>query len=290
MLRPLSIFLVLVGCTPDGGDTDTDTTGPTVDTAPPDLADPVLSGDATLWAPTSCSTTIDCEDDICWVKICAGHFDMGDDYADLVNQAPRHTVEISTFEIMQTETTVAMYRQCVDEGACDPHDITPLCDNLADDRPRTCIDWERSRQFCEWSGGRMVSEAEYEFVSTNRGADHKYPWGNAEPTCDLARLGCDVCNTTDTSPVCSHPDGNSEQGLCDLAGNAIEWTADWFHNSYEGAPTDGSAWVDPDSTFRVMRGGGVGSCAGPENRHRTFHEPDFWYAGGSVRCAREFVE
>ena len=109
----------------------------------------------------------------------------------------------------------------------------------------------------------MLSEAEFEYAARSRGADYTYPWGNEDPT---------------------------EQGLCDMAGNAIEWTADWFHNTYDDAPADGSAWVDPVSAFRVMRGGGVGSCAGPETRKRTFHEPEFWYAGGSVRCAREVVD
>jgi len=191
---------------------------------------------------------------------------------------------------MQSEATVAMYQRCLDDGACDPHDSTALCDGLPDDRPRTCIDWDRADQFCAWTGGRMLSEAEFEYAARSRGADYTYPWGNEDPTCDLARLGCDLCNTFNTAPVCTHPDGDTEQGLCDMAGNAIEWTADWFHNTYDDAPADGSAWVDPVSAFRVMRGGGVGSCAGPETRKRTFHEPEFWYAGGSVRCAREVVD
>jgi formylglycine-generating enzyme required for sulfatase activity len=235
-------------------------------------------------------TTLDCEDDICWVKICGGDFEMGDDDNALTNQAPLHTVQMPTFEIMESETTVAMYTRCVDDGGCDVHSSTALCDDLPDDRPRTCIDWERSRQFCAWLGARMVTEAEYEFASRSRGADYTYPWGNAEPTCDLARMGCDVCETFLTAPVCTHPDGNTDQGLCDMAGNAIEWTADYYHNTYDGAPIDGGVWDYPESVFRVMRGGGVGSCAGPETRHRTFHEPDFWYAGGSVRCARDRVD
>jgi len=289
MFRVFGIAL-LAGCagpqTEHKGDKSTDDP---VDTARPELMDPDFQGAATLWDPTECVATLDCEDDICWVKICGGHFEMGADDSD-ANQAPLHTVEITTFEIMQSEATEGMYRRCVDDGACDPHDVTPLCDNLADDRPRTCIDWERSEQFCEWAGARMVSEAEFEFASRSRGADYTYPWGNDDPDCDYARLGCSECNTNDTAPVCSHPDGNTEQGVCDMAGNAIEWLADWYHPSYEDAPTDGSAWVYPTGSFRIMRGGGVGSCAGPETRHRTFHEGDFWYAGGTTRCAREVVD
>jgi len=247
----------------------------------------VLHGEAMLWTEEGCWSSVDCVDDICWVRICGATFEMGDDYGALSNQAPLHTVEISTIDVMQSEATVAMYRRCVDDGACEESESSVLCDDLPDDRPRTCIDWERARQFCAWTGGRMLSEAEYEFASRSRGTESTYPWGDEPPDCDRARLGCDVCGTFETAPVCTHPTGDTEQGLCDMAGNAIEWTADWYHNSYVGAPTDGSAWLDPVGTYRVMRGGGVGSCAGPETRQRTFHEPEFWYGGGSVRCVRD---
>ena len=46
-----------------------------------------------------------------------------------------------------------------------------------------------------------------------------------------------------------------------MAGNAWEWVADTWHESYTGAPTDGSAWVEEGVRFRVARGGGIGSGA-----------------------------
>jgi formylglycine-generating enzyme required for sulfatase activity len=46
--------------------------------------------------------------------------------------------------------------------------------------------------------------------------------------------------------------GNTRQGVCDMAGNVFEWTLDAWHNSYVGAPTDGSAW---DGSNKVVRGG-----------------------------------
>ena len=48
-------------------------------------------------------------------------------------------------------------------------------------------------------------------------------------------------------------------GLYDTAGNVQEWTADCYHDSYDGAPLDGSAWVRPHCTQRVVRGGGYTS-------------------------------
>ena len=57
--------------------------------------------------------------------------------------------------------------------------------------------------------------------------------------------------------MCRYPTGNTEQGLCDMAGNVLEWVEDDWHANYTGAPSDGSAWVDEprDPRFRVARGG-----------------------------------
>ena len=106
----------------------------------------------------------------------------------------------------------------------------------------------------------MPTEAEWEYAARSGGRDQKYPWGNEVPTCERAVMVSNYtmgCGSGGTMPVCSKPDGNTKQGLCDMAGNVSEWARDTFHPSYNGAPTDGKAWEEAGSAqvLRVMRGG-----------------------------------
>jgi formylglycine-generating enzyme required for sulfatase activity len=79
-------------------------------------------------------------------------------------------------------------------------------------------------------------------------------------------------------------------GLYDMLGNVWEWCADHWHESYLGAPADGSAWLDADAKSgprRVMRGGSWYGYAGrcrSANRH--WREPDYRYGNLGFRCAR----
>ena len=61
--------------------------------------------------------------------------------------------------------------------------------------------------------------------------------------------------------VGSKTPGASPYGAMDMAGNVLEWVDDWFHDTYGGAPIDGSAWVSPVSSKRVARGGSYGDSA-----------------------------
>ena len=112
-----------------------------------------------------------------------------------------------------------------------------------------CLDWQQAVDFCAWAGGRLPSEAEWEYAARSGGpsSSYKYPWGNDAATCTYAVMddGGYGCGTGRTWSVCSKPAGNTSQGLCDMSGNVWEWVEDWYHGDYTGAPTDGSAWVSP---------------------------------------------
>ena len=128
-----------------------------------------------------------------------------------------------------------------------------------DNDPINCVFWNQARTFCIWAGGRLPSEAEWEYAARGSGQDIEYPWGDEVATCERM-VGDDGlgCGNQGSLPVCSKPLGNSAQGLCDLAGNVWEHVQDRYHDSYTGAPADGSSWEGPGD-LRIVRGGSYAS-------------------------------
>jgi formylglycine-generating enzyme required for sulfatase activity len=221
-----------------------------------------------------------------WVKIQSGTFLMGSRKGSK-NERPVHRVHVPTFWMSQTEITVAQYRKCVVSGSCHvPNNIkdNPMyasgCNygvKNRDDNPVNCVLWKWARQYARWVGGRLPSESEWEYAARSRGKRKKYPWGSMEPTIEYAVMSHigkvpDSAKCDETCPVCSRSaKGNTEQGLCDMAGNVDEYVEDRYHPSYVGAPNDGSAWVKGSKSTRVTRGGS-GSSA-PKDLRTTSRAP-----------------
>ena len=146
-----------------------------------------------------------------------------------------------------------------------------------EDHPVNYINWFDAYAFATWVGATLPSEAQWEFAARSRGIDQTYPWGVTPPNCSLANhTGCHGVGTTAGG---SHPDGNSTQGISDLGGNVSEWVLDNYHDNYNGAPADGSAWCTRSpcllgDDFRVVRGGGWNSGPGSlRNTNRGFLGP-----------------
>lgn len=159
--------------------------------------------------------------------------------------------------------TNAQYRACVAAGVCD----TPNCEDQSSDwsapqHPVVCVTWHQARAYCEWVGGRLPTEAEWEYAA--RGPQGlTYPWGE---TFDGTRLNyCDAdCDQewkdgtikdsyAFTAPVGSYPAGRSWCGALDLAGNVWEWAEDWYADYLPGHQVNprGPALGE----LRVVRGG-----------------------------------
>ncbi len=226
-----------------------------------------------------------------WIHVSGGSFFMGSSDSDL-DERPVHLVNVPSFEMMKTEVTVEFYSTCVIAGACETPGTGVNCNwgrSGFEDHPLNCVTWFQAVDFCDWVAGRLPSEAEWEYAARSNGQDIVYPWGNQTATCDYAVMndGGAGCGTESTWPVCSKPNGNTATGLCDMAGNVWEWVLDWYHQNYEGAPGDGSAWLDPEGTERVFRGGGIWSDhdrVRAAKRHR--YGPSVQIVDLGFRCAR----
>ena len=192
-----------------------------------------------------------------WIRIPGGSFQMGSE--EINDAAPRRRVTVRSFEMAKTEVTFKQYRACVAAGACTQLQSSSTEDFAHDDHPVIFVNWTQAKAFSEWVGGRLPSEAEWEYAARSAGKDRKYPWGDEAASCKRAVLneGSDSCGQKYGMawPVCSKPEGNTDQGLCDMAGNVWEWVEDWYHPNYRGAPEDGRAWIDPRGLGRVIRGG-----------------------------------
>jgi hypothetical protein len=143
-----------------------------------------------------------------------------------------------------------------------------------DDQPVIYVNWYEARLFCRWrgSGFRLPTEQEWERAASwdpARGANRKYPWGDAF---DPARCNTIEAGPRKTTPVGAYPDGTSACGCYDMAGNVWEWTA--------------SLWSEKEE-YRVLRGGSWGYVSGSAAcSFRVNGRPHLRNLNIGFRCAR----
>jgi len=135
-------------------------------------------------------------------------------------------------------------------------------------QPVMGVSWEDAQRYASWAGLRLPSEAEWEYAC-RAGTRTRFYTGDTEK--DLDQAGWYKENAGDQT----HPVGEKAPnawGLYDMHGNVREWVEDDYHDSYKGAPNDGSVWIDkPRGSFRMMRGGGWSDSAQPCRSARRYN-------------------
>jgi formylglycine-generating enzyme required for sulfatase activity len=193
------------------------------------------------------------------VVIPAGEFLMGSPATEQgrdSNEGPQHKVVIAKrFAVSKFDVTFADWDACVSVGGCPKAGDSNFG---RDTRPVINVGWDDAQTYVAWLSNmtgqpyRLLTEAEWEYAA-RAGTTTAYYWGGE---IGKGNANCNGCGSEwdnrQTSPVGSFKP--NAFGLYDMAGNVWQWVQDCYHDNYNGAPTDGSAWTSGDCSRRVLRG------------------------------------
>jgi formylglycine-generating enzyme required for sulfatase activity len=184
---------------------------------------------------------------------------MGEaDLSSLLFAGRPHQVTLTKAYCMdRTEVTNAQFYAVLQAGKCEYPRVSTR-GTMAKHYPNQPVDyvnWDDAQCYCRVKGGRLPTEAEWEFAA--RGTDGRvYPWGNEAPTDEHQYIQRKV-GTPTLADVGTHPKGRSAFGLDDMAGNLGEWTADPCL-AYSGPatvdPTSGDSPSEHGPECRVVKG------------------------------------
>jgi formylglycine-generating enzyme required for sulfatase activity len=228
------------------------------------------------------------------VAIPAGTFTRGCDTSHWSNERPEARITMSAYLIARYPTTVGQFRAFV---AATSHVTTAETERSTqtwrapgfaqtDDHPVVCVSHHDATAFCAWAGLALPTEAQWEYAA--RGTDGRtYPWGEDAPD-DTRLWWSGTTRRNGTCPVGEHPAGVSPFGVHDLAGNAWEWTADWYDSrGYDPAQTTDPAGAKQGSC-RALRGGcwSISSAGYVRAAYRYWVDPAYWDDDGGFRASR----
>jgi len=257
-----------------------------------------------------------------YVWIPPGNFQMGcspDDRDCRDHEKPRHRVTISRgFWMGQTEVTVGGYRKFaqatqrkVPEAlvlAAPPRFRSPDFPQ-SDNHPVAYVTWDEAAQYCQWAGGRLPTEAEWEYAA--RAGSPAARYGNLDEIAwyadnsgrsklDSAELwGWESASRINyrkrlrDNGKQTHPVGKktpNDFGLYDMLGNVLEWCADWYGEKYYQVSEERDPEGPPSGEFRVMRGADwYGPPWGVRVSTRDWMLPDHRFSRIGFRCVREVI-
>jgi toxoflavin biosynthesis protein ToxD len=198
------------------------------------------------------------------ITIAPGEFTMGSSDKDIMwaaktffsesldyyrDETPVHSVHLKAYKIDKTEVTMGQYRLYMKQTGVPAPKFMDNDRFNQDNQPVVGVTWQEAVDYCATMGKRLPTEAEWEKAA--RGADGRYyPWGN-KPDATQANVRGKEDSFRYSAPVGLAQFGASPYGIQDMAGNAWEWTANWYQ------PHPGNTHPNDfyGKQFRVIKGG-----------------------------------
>jgi formylglycine-generating enzyme required for sulfatase activity len=222
------------------------------------------------------------------VGIPAGSFVMGSPPSEngrFDTEGPQHKVTIKAFALGKYDVTSEHFLAFLRATGYQPAPCNPLLDMGwrssgqgraappydadAPHWPAVCLSWNDAKRYIEWLNEevakerptaarptgpyRLPTEAEWEYA-TRAGTTTARWWGNE---IGVNKANCNGCGSPWDKRLFSDVDAFAPNGfgLYGMLGNAWQWTEDCWHQTYDGAPDDASAWTQGDCRKHVIRGG-----------------------------------
>ena len=180
-----------------------------------------------------------------------GTFAMGSN--EDISEKPVHQVSIKPFAISKFPVSVQEWNECVAARRCQ------LVATGKEDAPVTNVSWSDAKQYAAWLAEatqkpyRLATEAEWEYAARG-GTQTKYWWGDQfQPGMANCKNCSDIAAAEQPIKVGSFKP--NPFGLYDMGGGIDQWVEDCWHKNYQGAPSDGSAWVESQCPSHVIRSG-----------------------------------
>ncbi|WP_084777482.1 formylglycine-generating enzyme family protein [Bradyrhizobium sp.] len=204
------------------------------------------------------------ECDFCPVLIVipAGRFTMGasaDEPGSTPDERPQHQVTFPSFSVGRLPVSLAEWNACVMRKGCSFQPSDPS--SSSEWKPITNIQWVEAKEYVEWLSRatgkpyRLLSESEREYVA-RAGTTTAFWWGDSFAIDLFEQRQIAGAPLPLPRPALPNP-----WGIYEVHGSVYDWVEDCWHDTYQGAPADGSAWIEGDCSQHVLRGGSLSRAA-----------------------------